>query len=154
MDKQPVKKVRKPRKAKQYKKGIDWISVSIDIPILLRVKGRQGLFWPIKGHEFKSGMIGVHRLLRDEKYHVRKTDLERIGGAFIMMQDGSNTPIADAFDNLQKQFKNLPCKVATKDQICPGHNPYEFKDYHASKVIKWYNEIVSAIADATKEESK
>ena len=46
---------KKPKK-RPYAKGIDWLSESINIDVMYRVKGRQGIFMP-RAKPQKSGLV-------------------------------------------------------------------------------------------------
>ena len=68
--------------------------------------------------------------------------------------------LLDAFDNLQEfcdndvTSSNEQMIVGIKSQmnvICPDYDPDMFKDYHAKKIVKWYDEIITAINNATEE---
>lgn len=142
--------VKKPKKP-PYAKGIDWLSESIDINVLYRIKGKQGLFMPITKPN-KSNLIRMIRFMKDEAYTVNKSMLGGLGGAVIYKSNGKTITLLDAFDNLQKHFKNKSTgdidpldKRKTMDVICPGYHPDRFKDHHAKKIVMWYNEIITAI---------
>lgn len=141
---------KKPKK-KPYAKGIDWLSESIDTNVLYRVKGRQGLFMAVSRPN-KSNLVRMARFMQDEAYTVNKSMLNGLGGAIIYKCNGETITLLDAFDNLQKHFKNKSTgdidpldKHDTMDIICPGYRPDKFKDYHAKKIVTWYNEIITAI---------
>lgn len=142
--------VKKPKK-KPYAKGIDWLSESIDTNVLYRIKGRQGLFIPITKPN-KSDLVRMVRFMKDEAYTVNKSLLSRLGKAVLYKCNGETITLLDAFDNLQKHFKNKSTgdidpldKYDTMDIICPNYNSDKFKDYHAKKIVMWYNEIITAI---------
>ena len=138
-------------KKKPYAKGVDWLSESIDTNVMYRIKGRQGLFMPITKPN-KSNLVRMVRFMKDEAYTVNKAMLNGLKGAKIYKTNGETITLLDAFDNLQKHFKNKSTgdidsldKNKTMDIICPGYRPDKFKDYHAKKIVTWYNEIVTAI---------
>ena len=126
---------------------------------MYRVKGKQGIFMPaIKSN--KSGLIRMIRFMSDEAYTVKTTSLEGLRGKIIYKVGGTIT-LLEAFDNLQKEFNNQPTEdiswnfslgeESIMDIICLDYDAFRFKDYHAKKIIKWYDEIVSAINKATSE---
>ncbi len=138
-------------KKKPYAKGIDWLSESINIDVMYRIKGRQGLFTPVSRPN-KSNLVRMVRFMKDEAYTVDKSILSGLRGAIIYKINGETITLLNAFDNLQKHFKNQSTgdidsldKKKTMDIICPGYRPDKFKDYHAKKIVTWYNEIVTAI---------
>lgn len=138
-----------------YAKGIDWLSESIDINVLYRIKGKQGLFMPITKSN-KSNLVRMIRFMKDEAYMVNKYHLVGLGGAIIYKANNETITLLDAFDNLQKHFKNQSTgdidvldKHDIMDIICPDYHTEKFKDYHAKKIIMWYNEIISAINTAS-----
>ncbi|KKN24446.1 hypothetical protein LCGC14_0894710 [marine sediment metagenome] len=144
--------VKEPKKP--YAKGIDWLSESINIDVMYRIKGKQGIFMPITKPN-KSDLVRMIRFMKDEAYTVGKSSLLSLGGAKIKKLDGATITLSEAFDNLQKHFKNQSTgdidswdKQDIMEVICPNYYPYEFKDYHAKKIIVWYNEIVTAINTA------
>lgn len=158
MQHSPETKQPEPKKKPPYAKGIEWLSESIDIKVMFRIKGKQGIFMPVTKPN-KSNMIRMVRFMLDEAYTINKSLLQCLGGSVIYTYGGKIT-LLEAFDNLQKHFKNQPTKninwnykLKAKDTImdiiCPNYNPYEFKDYHAKKIITWYNEIISAINKAS-----
>ena len=141
----------KTKTKKPYAKGIDWLSESIDIDVMYRIKGRQGLFMPVTKPN-KSNLVRMVRFMQDEAYTVNKSLLSGLGGAVIYKSNGETITLLDAFDNLQKHFKNKSTgnidpldKHDTMDIICPDYHPDKFKDHHAKKIVTWYNEIVTAI---------
>jgi len=90
--------------------------------------------------------------MSDETYTINKSLLNGLGGAVIYKANGETITLLDAFDNLQKRFKNKSTgdidpldKYKIMDIICPDHHPDQFKDYHAKKIVMWYNEIITAI---------
>ena len=145
-----VEATKKPKR-RPYAKGIDWLSESIDTNVMYRMKGRHGIFMPISKRN-KSDLIRMARFMADEAYTVNKSLLEGLGGAIIYKKDGKSISLSEAFDNLQKYFKNqksgnidLLDKADIMIVICPGYDPDRFRDYHARKIVIWYNEIVTAI---------
>ena len=141
---------KKPQK-RPYAKGIDWLSESIDTNVMYRIKGKQGLFMPVTKPN-KANLIRMIRFMKDEAYTVNKSLLNGLGGAVIYKLDGKTITLLDAFDNLQKHFKNKSTgdidplgKYKTMDVICPNYDPDKFRDYHARKIVIWYNEIITAI---------
>lgn len=146
---EPVKKEKKP-----YANGIDWLSESIEIDVMYRIRGKQGIFMPVTRLN-KGGLVRMVRFMLTEAYTVNKSKLSGLGGAIIYKSNGETITLLDAFDNLQKHFKNqstgdidLFDKQDIMDVICPNYHPRKFKDYHAKKVVMWYNEIISAINKA------
>ena len=144
----------KQPKKKPYAKGIEWLSESIDIKVMFRIKGKQGIFMPVTKPN-KANMIRMVRFMLDEAYTINKSLLRCLGGSVIYKDDGETISLLDAFDNLQKHFKNQSTGDLHSESkedimriICPGFDEYEFKDYHAQKIITWYNEIISAINKA------
>ena len=150
-----------------YAEGIEWLSENIDIEVMYRIKGKQGIFMPVSKPN-KSGMIRMVRFMLDEAYTVNKFYLQGLSGSVIYKDNGETSSLLDSFDNLQKHFKNQStyCKdletstvekqmelIGDKEDImnvvCPDYDPYRFKDYHVLKIIKWYNEIISAINKAS-----
>ena len=138
-------------KKKSYAKGIDWLSESIDTNVMYRIKGRQGLFMPITKPN-KAGLVRMLRFMSEEVYTVNKSLLSGLGGAIIYKSNGETITLLDAFDNLQKYFKNKSTgdidpldKHKIMDIICPNYDPDRFRDYHAKKIVMWYNEIITAI---------
>ena len=97
-------KVVKPKK-KPYAKGIDWLSESIDTNVLYRIKGKKGLFMPVTKPN-KAGLVRMLRFMSEEAYTVNKSLLSGLGGAIIYKSNGETITLLDAFDNLQKHFKN------------------------------------------------
>ena len=92
------------------------------------------------------------RFMKDEAYTVNKSLLSGLGKAVIYKSNAETITLLDAFDNLQKHFKNKSTgdidpldKYKTMGIICPNYHPEKFKDYHAKKIIVWYNEIITAI---------
>ena len=145
-----AKAVKKPKK-KPYAKGIDWLSESINIDVMYRIKGKQGLFMPVTKPN-KSDLVRMVRFMQDEAYTVNKSLLNGLGKAVIYKSDGETITLLDAFDNLQKHFKNKSTgdidpldKHKTMEVICPGYHSDRFKDHHAKKIVMWYNEIITAI---------
>lgn len=143
----------KPKKP-PYAKGIDWLSESININILYRIKGKQGLFMLITKPN-KSNLVRMIRFMKDEPYTVNKHHLVGLGRAIIYKANRETITLSEAFDNLQKHFKNQPTGELTlwdrqdiMEVICPDYGS-EFKDYHAKKIIMWYNEIITAINTAS-----
>jgi len=154
-----VKKVEKKPEKKPYAEGIDWLSESIDIDVLFRVKGRQGIFTPTTKPN-KSGLVRMQRFMSGftliEAYTVHSSILQGLGGVVIYKENNETITLSEAFDNLQLQFKNQSTgDIDSWDKedimaiICPGYHVDKFRDYHAKKIIMWYNEIVSAIKIAS-----
>ncbi len=140
---------------KKYAKGIDWLSEVIDIDVLYRIKGRQGLFMPITKTN-KSNLIRMVRFMSNEAHTVNKSLFEGLRGAIIYKRNDKTITLSEAFDNLQKHFKNqksgsieLLDRHEIMEVICPDYHPEKFRDYHAKKVVIWYNEIVSVINAAS-----
>ena len=130
---------------------IESLSEVVNIEIMYRIKGKQGLFMP-NSMPNKSGLISMVRFMSIERITVSKSLLEGLGGTLIYKDSGKTITLSDAFDNLQKHFDNEPTgelTVDSKDElmdvICPDYDKDKFKGYHAKKIIQWYNEIVTAI---------
>jgi len=151
--------VKTKSKKKPYAKGIDWLSESIDIDSMYRVKGRPGLFIPITKPN-KSGLVRMERFMSRyttiETHTVHISTLQGLKGVVVYKRTGETITLLEAFDNLQKEFKNQSAgnidvwdKNNMMEVICPHYHPDKFKDYHAKKIIMWYNEIVSAIKIAS-----
>jgi len=165
--------VEEPKKKPPYKEGAIWLSESLDLNHLYRVKGRQGLFSPMtrqtkKGRVFnepnKAGMINMQRFMSDERLWTKRTELEALGGAVIYKNTYTDKvqdtiPLEEAFDNLQEIYDGKTIDVdnfmkgiigapETLNIICPNHDPMKFRDYHAKKIIGWYNIIIHSINKA------
>ena len=142
---------KKISKKKHYAKGIDWLSESINIDVMYRIKGKQGLFMPVTKPN-KSKLVRMVRFMQDEACTVNKSFLSGLGGSVIYKCNGETITLLCAFDNLQKHFKNKSTgdidpldKYEIMDIICPEYHTGKFKDYHAKKIVMWYNEIITAI---------
>ena len=148
------------KKPKQYKKGIEWLSEQIDLSVLFRIKGRQGLYLPVTKSN-KGGMLRMVRFSdKKESYTVNRNILSGLDQALIKNEKhGEFTTLGQAFDNLQKKFENkiIPQDTYRSDNdvlilymciICPGYDPQSFKVYHAIKIILWYNELILSIQKA------
>ena len=138
-------------KKPQFKEGIDWISKVVAIETMYRIKGKQGLFMPITKPN-KSGLISMIRFMSTERYTVNKSLLEGLRGVVIYTNSNKTIALTEAFDNLQNHFDNQPTgeldasgKDALMDVVCPDYDKDRFKDYHAKKIIQWYNEMVTKI---------
>jgi len=143
-----------PKKA-PFRDDIEWLSETLNIDVMYRVRGRPGLYMPITKPN-KSGLIRMIRFMSDEGCWVYNRVLEGLKGAVIYEMGGDTITLSEAFDNLQKHFDNKPSgelmmgvKEDLMNIICPGYDPDLFKGYHAKKIINWYNEIVSAINTAS-----
>ena len=130
---------------------IESLSEVVNIEIMYRIKGKQGLFMPVSKPN-GSGLLRMVRFMSREAHTVSKSLLEGLGGTLIYKDNGKTITLSEAFDNLQKHFDNEPTgelTVDSKDElmdvICPDYDKDKFKGYHAKKIIQWYNEIVSAI---------
>lgn len=144
-----------------YKEGQEWLSETIDTNILFRVKGKQGLYTP-RTNPNKSNILKMVRFMDDETHWVKTNILEQIGGAVIYKapKDGKvhteTITLSDAFDNLQEYLDSQPVpEIYFTHQrgimhfICPGYDEEQFLPRHATKVMKWYNEIITAINKAS-----
>lgn len=130
---------------------IESLSEVVNIEIMYRIKGKQGLFMPVSKPN-SSGLLRMVRFMSREAHTVNKSLLEGLGGTLIYKDNGKTITLSNAFDNLQKHFDNEPTgelTVDSKDElmdiICPDYDKDRFKGYHAKKIIMWYNEIVTAI---------
>ncbi len=146
------------KKTKQYKRGIDWISKQVELEVLFTVKGTGGLWMPLT-KPLKNGILLMERFGTGEKKHIKKSLLSGIGTTSIPMNRQAVLPLGEAFDNLQRYWRNSTVieAVAKDDQeviemkrvICPDFDPDGFKSYHAKKVIIWYNELIEGIRNAS-----
>lgn len=146
-----VTKTKKPL----FKEGIEWLSEIIQTEVLYRIKGKQGLFTPVTKPN-KGNLLRMVRFMSNEAYTVNKSLLEGLGSVAIYTEHGKDITLSDAFDNLQKHFDNQPTgEIKTENKhllmeiICPDYDHDRFKDYHAKKIIQWYNEIITAINTAS-----
>ena len=138
-----------------FRDDIEWLSDTLNIDVMYRVRGRPGLYMPITKPN-KSGLIRMIRFMSDEGCWVSAKALEGLANAVIYKMDGSTIALLEAFDNLQEHFDNKPSgelmmgvKEDLMNAICPGYDSDLFKGYHAKKIINWYNEIVLAINTAS-----
>lgn len=148
--------VEEPQKKPPYKEGAVWLSESLNLNHLYRVKGHQGLFTPRRTPN-KSGMIPMQGFMGTNQLIVKRTELEALGGAVIFKDSYTDKvqdtiTLAEAFDNLQEHFDSKTTgdisileKSSLKGIICPNYDWDKFKDYHAKKIIGWYNIIIYAI---------
>jgi len=155
-----------------YKEGQEWVSETINTDILYCIKqgkrtpgkrtpGKPGLYIP-HTHANKSNIVKMVRFMDDETHWVNADSLEKLGGAVIYKapkdgkMQGKTITLADAFDNLQEHLDSQPVpEIYYTHQrgimhfICPGYDEEQFLPYHATKVMKWYNEIITAINKAS-----
>jgi len=147
------------KKRPPFKEGVEWLSDQIDLDVMFRVKGHQGLFIPASFTRKKgknAGIINMKRFMNEKESHVVHVNkLQGLEGFIIIRLKDDPITLGEALDNLQEYCDNktttdkrIMGRVAAMEIICPGHDPDEFKPYHAEKIIKWYDEIVTAIAKA------
>ncbi len=133
--------------------GVQWLSETIEIESMFRIKGKQGIFTPLANPN-KAGMIRMERFMSTEAYAVHRSTLEALSGLVIYKDNTDTITLLEAFDNLQ-EFSNNKAISGGWDNpkmlsiICPDYDKDEFKNHHAKKIIKWYDEIVTAINNAT-----
>jgi len=152
--------VKEEIKKPPYKEGAVWLSESIDLNHLYRVKGLQGLFTP-RAKPNKAGMLPMRSFMGDALKMVKQTSLEALGGAVIYQDNYTVANIQDtitleeAFDNLQEHFDSKTTgditdvsKEMIMEIICPDFDEDKFKDHHAKKIIGWYNIIIYSINKA------
>ena len=139
------------KKKEPFAEGVEWISESVDLNTIFRVKGKSGIWVPITRPN-RGGMLGMRRWMTDETITTHKSNLQTMNGAVIFKKKGKTITILEAFDNLQKHFNNnITGEIHTEDQekimeiICPKYDPRKFRDYHAKRIIEWYNQIVYTI---------
>lgn len=147
-----------------YKEGQEWLSEIIDTSTMYRVKGWQGLYTP-RTLPSKSGIVKMVRFMSDETHWVSKKELQGLASAVIyktILTDANGKKIrvaitlSEALDNLQEHFDSQPTGELSTAQkqdimeiICPDYDETAFKDYHAKKIVQWYNEIITAINKAS-----
>lgn len=142
----------------EFSPGVEWLSESIDMETMFRVKGKQGLWCP-KTRPNKAGMLYMNRFMSNEGRIINRTNLQGFGNAVIFTHDG-DLSLLEAFDNLQKhsdndvidpdEFLNDPKTIEKNMNIIAPNHTQQFKEYHARKVVIWYNEIVYAVNEAAK----
>lgn len=121
---------------------------------LFRVKGKQGLF-TVNSKVNKSGMVNVIPFLdHKEKYTVKATNLICLGHLYFQKMDAEVLQISDVFNNYEKYLEKRPVPKITPEImgiLVPDYDPYNFKDYHAKQIVKWYDEIIFKIEQNEKE---
>jgi hypothetical protein len=139
------------KKKPPFKKDIEWLSDTINIASMYEIRGLQGLFMP-KTETNKSGLVRMQPLSLGDAYTVNEKTLDPLATKVIYKSNGKAIILAEALDNLQKQFDNKPTGELDdgtidilKGAICPGYHPLKFKRHHAKKIISWYNEIITVI---------
>ena len=133
--------------------GVQWLSETIEMNMLFRIKGKQGIFTPLINPN-KAGMIRMERFMSTEAYTVHRLTLKALSGLVIYGDNGDTIALPEAFDNLREFFDNEIISGGWDNPemlliICPNYDKDRFKNHHAKKIINWYNEIITAINNAT-----
>ena len=121
------------------------------------VTGFPFLWVPITGAN-KSGMVRIAEVLKpDNQKTVHRDKLVRLSNyTFLTLDNGLRLSISEVFNNLNNHFDNAEPKTLDQEQLMsvmvPNYDPFEFKGYHAKKVIVWYQEIANKLNDLSKEQ--
>lgn len=151
------KEAKKAEGKKPFRKGVVWLSETIAIWDMFRVKGKPGI-WLMHARPHKSGMVRMQQFLTVNYCTVRTDTLEGLSELIIKKEVGDDMPLIEAFDNLQEYSDNKPFDETPNYKsesflniICSGYDPDEFKHYHAKKIVAWYNELVIGLNDKENE---
>lgn len=157
MEPEKAKETQEEKKPPFKINGVQWLSETIEINMLFRIKGKQGVFTPVVNPN-KAGMILMERFMSTERHTIHRAMLEPLSRLVIHRLGEDPITLLDAFDNIQEHCSN---DVTSSDEqmilgvktqmnvICPKYDPDWFKDHHAKKIVKWYDEIITAINNAT-----
>ena len=161
--KKPRKKTAKkavkkdPNMRGKCKQAVGWISKQVVLTTLYRIKGAPGL-WVPNSVPNANKILQAKRYLRVQTCTVHLSKMQQLTNALIYDNEGGAVPLPWALDNLQEHFKSETTgdlKVEDKEKlmeiICPNYDKKHFKDYHAMKIIKWYNEIIYSLNEHKKD---
>ncbi len=129
---------------------------------LFRIKGVKGLHVQASAIQ-KNGLVGMKSFVGAVSCTANKKDLECLGhfGVKLLekraLDDKDVIGIAEVMDNLHalpieevRRFYDPSVAMPVGpflEAMVPGYDPAEFKEYHAKKVLGWYNELVDAVSD-------
>ena len=139
------------------------IGDALNFTNIYRVMGKSGLF-TLRGKVTNSGMAPVLGFMDYERkflvVHRHLTALSTYN--FLTYAGHDDLTMKDVLNNLDKyDDEGGDFEVSVKvlmEVMAPNHDPYEFKDYHAKMVLKWYKEISTKLdeieEDAERSEKK
>lgn len=133
---------------------------SFELNHLLLVKGKPGL-WKFIGFIHNTNMVRIQNLMDENKsYTIKNKDVQLLNNFNICYSDGSKKSLEKVFGFISivedkgivtKEELNtfdtlsVPDKELLMEKLVPNYDKLQFKHYHLSKVIKWYNEITQAL---------
>jgi len=121
---------------------------SIDFNNLFRAKGTPGVF-VLRSKVNKSGMISIAEFLNYNKTKtVKAADLECLGHFAFKKNDSTSISMKEVFLNIEKYLaKGLDIEFIEMSEIVPDYDKNEFKNYHAAKVLNWYENIMERLTE-------
>lgn len=162
----------KKEELKKVKDKIEGMSVDnqpkglgdlIDFSRLFRVKGTEGLWFPVqinkKGsiHIHKMGMVLFGSFEHDgTKRMVKKENIVPIMKYYFYTLDHNKTvTIQEVFNNLNTHFIDVDIDSSKHfdklmSLMVPNYDPDKFKDYHARLILGWYKVIKNKIINIEK----
>lgn len=126
-----------------------------EIKELLTVKGKPGL-WKLVVFIPVQRMARIKNLVTDEACTVKIADVASIKDYTVYLTDGKSRTLEEIFGHimgLEEQGLVTKEKLNSLDGgrktfmelLVPNYDETQFKHYHLTKIIKWYNEIVKAL---------
>ena len=115
----------------------------VDFPNVYKVRGLPGL-WEPKSRSNKSGMMGIQPFLDATKTKICKVSDVTPLSSYQFFDDGGNAiNISKVFNNIQETGKDTT--ELKMNDLVPGFDPEQFKDYHFKQVVNWYRFIKTQI---------
>jgi hypothetical protein len=125
-----------------------------EIKNLFTINGNPGL-WRLRRYMPKQRMANLSNLLDDFKTTtVHEDKIIKIDNWTIHLRDGSQRKLEDVFDYIMGIKEPLPedfSKLSADDKklwmekLVPNYD-VAFKSYHLERILKWYKDIMAAIA--------
>jgi len=127
---------------------------ALDFKDLFSLKGKPGV-WQFK-KKLTSGMILFHRFKQPDVYATVKVEVCSAIGNHIIYTNEGNLPVEKVIDWLFQdstkpdfsfEFDKLSTekKKAIMEKYAPNYDSTAFKEYHMSRIFKWFNELHSAL---------
>lgn len=128
---------------------------AFEIKELLTIKGKPGL-WKLVRLIPGQRMARVQNLVTDVAATVKVADVASIDQYKVFLKDGKDRSLEEIFGyimGLEEQGLVTKAQLDSLDGgkktfmelLVPNYDEEQFKHYHLTKIIKWYNEIVKAL---------
>lgn len=149
--------------SKEFRPGAELISRLFELDTIFTGGGSTEIFTIIaKGAKKNSYIIEVLGTGKRRTIFLKR-GYQSLENFYIPIENSNDKwSLTQVFDSLSVRFNMSEACLETSgmtlqqamDIMCPNHNKELFKEYHAKKIIKWYNQLVkSCEADAIKEEN-